>query len=505
MKTYTPQTMQKAEQSYFEKAGVSPLELMQKAAANVFFAVRSRLRPYDTVAVLCGKGNNAGDGYEIARLMRKDGRNVICVSVLGGEPTVEPAQTCCKAYVAEGGKIITDPRIALKKIAFSTVIVDAVFGIGFRGEISKESVLYQYIDKANLSGAFRVAVDVPSGVRSIDGSVGGIAFAADLTVTISAYKIGMLSYPARFYCGKTEVADIGIPEALLDSFAAENSGFVPEDEYVRNVLPVRPPMSNKGTFGKVCCICGSETMTGAAVLSVGAALRTGAGLVTLASCKEVIDCVRAAYPEPIYAPIDWKDKEKVASLADSLAKYTTVLIGCGWNKSTVKAEFLKTVLKTASAQLVLDADGINQLCPFIELLREAKQVPILTPHPGEFARLTGYDVNYINDNRIACAVEFAEKYRCIVVLKGAGTIIASPDGRYAVNTTGNPGLAKGGSGDVLAGLIAGLAANPCVSAFDAAVCGVYLHGKAADILKKTVSEYGLLPSELALEVAKLLP
>ncbi len=505
MKTYTPQIMQKAEQYLFEQKGASPLALMQKAAASVFFAVRSRLRPYDTIAVLCGKGNNAGDGYEAARLMRKDGKNVICIDVLGGEPTVEPALTCYNAYIAEGGKVVSDPKTALKKIAFSTVIFDAVFGIGFRGVIEKDSFLHKCIDAANLSGAFRVAVDVPSGVRSADGSVGGIAFAADLTVTVTALKIGMLSYPARFFCGRTEVVDIGVPPEVLNFYKEENPGFAPDDDYVAQALPMRPEISNKGDFGKLACVCGSENMTGAAVLSVGAALRAGAGLVTLASEKSVIECVRGIYPEPIYAPLDWKDNGKLISFASSLSKYNTVLIGCGLDKEPIKADFLEMVLQKASAQLVLDADGINMLCPFIDIVREAKKTPILTPHPGEFSRLSGLDVDYINDNRIKCAVEFAEKYHCILVLKGAGTVTASPDGRFAVNTTGNPGLAKGGSGDVLAGLIAGLAANPHISAFDAAVCGVYLHGKAADRLKETYSEYGLLPSQLAVEVAKLLP
>ena len=283
MKTYTPQIMQKAEQYLFEQKGVSPLALMQKAAASVFFAVRSRLRPYDTIAVLCGKGNNAGDGYEVARLMRKDGKNVICIDVLGGEPTVEPALTCYNAYIAEGGKVVSDPKTALKKIAFSTVIFDAVFGIGFRGVIEKDSFLHKCIDAANLSGAFRVAIDVPSGVRSVDGSVGGIAFAADLTVTVTALKIGMLSYPARFFCGRTEVVDIGVPPEVLNFYKEENPGFAPDDDYVAQALPMRPEISNKGDFGKLACVCGSENMTGAAVLSVGAALRAGAGLVTLAS------------------------------------------------------------------------------------------------------------------------------------------------------------------------------------------------------------------------------
>ncbi len=501
----TPQIMQKLEKWLFDEKIASPLELMRRAAGQMYLHIKARLCSPDSVVILCGKGNNAGDGYELARLMLKDGVNVLCAAVFNVPPTVEPAYTCYKAYVDEGGTVISDLRKITQKLCAASVIADAVFGIGFRSSIEKDSELYSLLDEANRSRAFRVALDVPSGVHSDDGSVGSIAFVADLTVTVTAPKIGMFSYPARLYCGTVITADIGISPRLLEKYKAENLGFVPDDDYITRTLPERSEVCNKGDFGKLLCLCGSTHMTGAAVLSVGAALRTGAGLVTLASEAKVLDCVRLAYPEPIYKTIAWENAKTLEDLCDNLPVYTAILAGCGLDRSPERVGLLERIIKNTDAQLVLDADGINMIASHIEWLREAKKTPILTPHPGEFARLTGLEVEYINDNRIKCAVEFAAKHACILVLKGAGTIVAAPNGRFAVNRTGNAGLAKGGSGDVLAGLIAGLAAQPAVDAFDAAVCGVYLHGKAADVLKSRSSAYGLLPSEIAEEVGRMLP
>lgn len=503
MKVYTPKVMQAAEEYLFAKEQVSALELMKRAASEIRTVIKNKLRPYDAIAVLCGKGNNAGDGYELARLLRRAGHNVICISAFAAEPTAEPAHTCFQSYIAEGGRVECDIKAAIKILEMSALIIDAVFGIGFRGSIEPDSSLYRLLDCANNARAYRVAVDVPSGVRSGDGSVGNIAFVADLTVTVTAVKVGMLSYPARFFCGEIVTVDIGVPERLLDSF--ENPGFVPDADFVSQVLPKRPVISNKGDFGKLLCLCGSGNMTGAALLSADAALHSGVGLVTLASEQRVLDCAACRLYEPIYQPIDWDSEKSVSALLDSLPKYSAILIGCGLAQSPVKAQTVMRIIQNASAQLILDADGINMLSEHIHVLKEASKPPILTPHPGEFSRISGYRVTDINDNRIRYAVEFAEKYRCILVLKGAGTVTAAPDGRFAVNITGNAGLAKGGSGDVLAGLTAGLAAIPGVRAFDAAVSAVYLHGTAGDLLKRKISEYGMLPSQLSGEFAGLLP
>lgn len=502
MKAYTPQIMQKAENYMFEK-GTSPIQLMKKAASGIFDLTIDRVDLFDAIVLLCGKGNNAGDGYELARILKTKGYNVVCISVFESSPTTEPAKTCFEEYLSAGGKVYSNFKEATSAIAMADIIIDAIFGIGFKGSIDIDSQLYKLIDAANNARAFRIAIDVPSGVRSDDGSVENIAFTADETLTITAHKIGMLSYPAKLFCGRVQVVDIGIPSSVLNMY--ENEAVVADDTYVRQTLPVRYEFSNKGDYGKLACICGSENMTGAAILATDAAIRSGAGLVTLISEKSVTEIAKIKLCEPIYSFVNWDDESSVKTLCSTVSKYNAVLVGCGLGKSEAKKEAIKQIISDATGQLIIDADGINMLSDNINILREARKIPIITPHPGEFSRISGYDVNYINDNRIKCAREFAARYKCITVLKGAGTIIASPDGKYGVNISGNAGLAKGGSGDVLAGLISGLAANPEIGAFEAAVCGVYLHGRAADVLKGKYSEYGMLPSDLSKEFAKMLP
>ena len=502
MKLYLPSKVRSAEMKLFEN-GVSPEELMKKAAKAVFDDVFPRLKPSDAVSVLCGKGNNAGDGYALARMLMDKNVNVICLDVFASPPTAEPAKTFFESYVSSGGALESDIKKQLKIIAVSDVIIDAVFGIGFHGNIESDSEVYRVLDGANNARAYKIALDVPSGVRCDDGSVGNIAFAANETLTLAVFKVGLLSYPAKLFCGKISVLKLSPLTEALESEPCDS--FSPDSAYVKAALPVRFEFSNKGDYGKLLAICGSKNMSGAALLSCKAALRSGAGLVTLASAESVINRVSVSLAEPVYAPYDEDDKSQVKKISQSTAKYTAVLIGCGLGVSENKKEMLYHVITNAYCRLIIDADGINMLADNINILKEAHKTPIITPHPLEFSRISSLDAGYINENRIKVAREFAEKYRCIVVLKGAGTVIASPDGKYAVNSSGNPGLAKAGSGDVLAGLIAGLAANTNISAFDAAVCGVYLHGYAADVLKQKYSEYGLLPSDLPEEIAKLLP
>ena len=503
MRIYTPDAVRNAEKYMIDVLGTSSLGLMKKAAAGMHTAICDNLVDISTICVLCGKGNNAGDGYELARLLHNNGYNVSCVKVFGDAPCTDIAKICHDEYVDCGGAYTDDVDKALREIVSADVIIDAVFGIGFNGHIENDSFIYRVFDVANNVCAKRIALDVPSGVNSCDGSIGGIAFKADITLTVNVIKSGMLSYPAKKYCGSIQTVNIGIPESVIEKFE-NNYCFVPDNEYVKSALPERAVDSNKGDFGKVLCICGSEDMTGAAVMSVGAALRSGAGIVTLASVECVSDIVKCRYPEPIYKKLEFDDASCTAAFLNDIKNYSAVLVGCGLGKSENKRLFIENIIRSYKGTLIIDADGINLISHNINILKEAECTVILTPHPAEFSRISGINVPFVNENRIKCAKDFSKAYRCITVLKGAGTVITDGD-KTAVNTSGNPGLAKGGSGDVLAGLIAGLAANKSVSPFDAATCGVFLHGKAADVLKAKYSEYGLLPSDLAEEFAKMLP
>lgn len=504
MRIYTPDAVRAAEQYMIEYNGCTDISLMKRAAEEIYYAIEKELSKAFCVCVLCGKGNNSGDGYELARIIRQKGIKVCCVRVFGEAPCTYAAEICHDYYLSDGGIVVDEPEACFKAIATSDVVIDAMFGIGFRGRIESDSMLYKMISAVNCSAAKKIALDVPSGINAYDGSIGGIAFAADITISVGVLKTGMLSYPAKKYCGVIRLAEIGLVDVLVSSFEQEHF-VVADDEYVREALPLRAEESNKDDFGKLLCICGSENMPGAAVMAVGSALRGGAGLVTLASEKSVIDVVKIKYPEPIYSPVDFDDEDSVKSLLNNINNYSAVLIGCGFGNSENKKKLTEQIIKTYKGRLIIDADGINVISDNINILEEAEGEVIITPHPGEFSRISGKSVEEINETRIKSAKEFSGKYKCITVLKGAGTIISKHGEKTAVNTTGNPGLAKGGSGDVLAGLIAALAANKAVKTLDAAICGVYLHGKAADILKEKISEYGLLPSELSKEIAKLLP
>lgn len=280
--------------------------------------------------------------------------------------------------------------------------------------------------------------------------------------------------------------------------------FIPDDNYVKSTLPKRPCDSHKGTFGKLLMFCASRYMTGCAVLSAGAALRSGVGLVNIARDKKTLSILQAHLTEPIFTPVSTNSlfsRNRIIALSNTS---NAVLIGCGLGKNKNDIKTVKKLIKKSKSKLIIDADGINALTKNINILKEARSVPIITPHPAEFARLLDCTVQEVQNDRLNLAVKFAKEYSCIVVLKGASTIIASPDGKTAINPTGNSGLSKGGSGDVLAGLCASFVCQG-IPKFDACVLAVYLHGKAADNLKNSISEHGLLPSDLPLEIAKLLP
>lgn len=499
MYTLNPNTIKLADAIAVKDFGISELILMKNAAKSCFEYIYRSISSDDRIVILCGKGNNGGDGYEIARILKKEWFNVTVINVFETPPVTPTAMQVYKDCMECGVQILGFSTWE-ESIKEATVIIDAIFGVGFYGEIDKNGEIGKMLDFCNCKNAKRIAIDTPSGINSADGRVDGIAFMADFTVTMAYVKTGMLSYPAREYCGEIKVADIGYPNELCESI--EKDALIPDDEYVYSVLPKRHADSHKGTYGRLLMYCGSRNMTGAAILSANAALRSGAGLVNIARDENTIRILQSHLVEPVFSVISDKDKEReMLSLSE---KASAILIGCGMGTLDDDKKVLFSLIKNASCNIIIDADGINCLGMNKLILKEAKQTPVLTPHPLEFARLIGTDAENVQKNRINLARDFAKEYGCVIVLKGAATVIASPDGRLCINTTGNPGLSKGGSGDVLAGLISSFCAQG-ISPFDSAALAVYIHGKAADILAERISEYGLLPSDLPMEIAKLLP
>lgn len=478
---YTARQMRDADSYCEQKLNIPSLTLMSKAAlALTKVCVKTAPLPAK-ILFLCGKGNNGGDGFAAARIMKEMGYPVTVALLCGRELSPDAAvmfRTLPASLITETEEGIT------AAVDEADLVVDCVYGTGFRGELPKNvKKIFEL-----LHGKTVVACDIPSGIGCDDGKVSDGAVCAKITVTFAAYKPCFFLYPGENYCGKTVLADIGIPkEALRKSRGID----LIDKEYVKSLIAPRPENSHKGTFGTLLTVCGSKNMTGAAVLSALGALRSGVGLLKMALPRPIIPILQCKLSEPVFT-------ERRGNV-----KASAVLAGCGMGKD--KKSLLFALEQKLSA--VFDADALNLFAQEPELLdtfletNPATEV-ILTPHPAELARLLQISVQDVESDRLGAVRQCLDRWNVTVVLKGHHTIVADKK-RTLLNLSGNSGLSKGGSGDVLAGIIASLLAQG-YSARDAAVCGVYLHGAAADLLKETYSEHGMLPSDLPDAVARLL-
>ncbi len=485
--------------------GLEYLRMMENAgAAAAKRLVDSYPVPDARIVVLCGKGNNGGDGLVVARKLHDAGAEVTVI-LAEGDPQAENAK---QMYTRARNKMTSFLNTSDKQsqwenaIIAAEVVVDAVHGIGFRGELSRE--LIELFEVVNKSRAVRIAIDLPSGVECDSGAVAGGCFTADYTLSFIALKPAHVLRPSKEKCGVVENLSIGIPKKVLDAEQARlyevDPGFVQEQ------FSPRAWEANKGTFGRPLLVCGSTGMAGAAKLAALGALRSGAGVVQMA----VPDCIylgalAASLTEPVFAPLPCHEGGGIArsALEPLLAlteRSTACLIGPGMGRSEDTEVLVKGLADKAKIPLVVDADGINCLRDSIYKERTGKAPMILTPHPGEMARLTGQMVAEVQGDRIGAARTLAKKADVIVVLKGEGTVVAQPDGMAYLNTTGNPGMATGGSGDVLSGMIVSLIGQGLPPEM-AAVCGVYLHGKAGDRATQRLSQHAMLPTDLVEELS----
>jgi NAD(P)H-hydrate epimerase len=344
-----------------------------------------------------------------------------------------------------------------------------------------------------------IAVDLPSGLNADTGAVDLACPYADNTVTLAFPKPGLFNLPGAERAGEITVADIGIPSNLAERVTTE----LVTDEWVGSVLPQRPLGANKGSFGRVLVVAGSINYIGAAYLACSGAMRVGAGLVTLATAASLQPILASKLTEVTYLPLPESDSGIIAAqsaelIQGQLDQYDVLLVGCGLGQSESVMSFIKSTLlqsKPAVSSLVLDADALNILAKIPDWWQQLTDDAILTPHPGEMARLAGVTIEEVQSDRIGTAKEMARKWHKTVVLKGAYTVIAAPDGQVRISPVANPGLASAGTGDVLTGAIAGLAAQS-LSLFDAAACGVYLHGKAGDMVEFELGDAGMIATDL---------
>ncbi len=503
MHILTSKQMYAAECNAVER-GISFPQLMENAGtacANLikkhFCITKENPR---NVLIISGKGKNSGDGFVIARKMWEFGCNVTLMLACG-EPKDKISKDMFSLAESTGIDILTyNSNLTLLKehINKADIIVDAIFGTGFTGALNQPlSALAKAVNGAK---AKTVAIDVPSGANCDTASVDGEIFKADMTIAISAYKPIHIIKPCNAYCGRTVIADIGMTESDFKKLDCVTC-FTLDSAQIKKMLPKRNPVSNKGTYGRALLVCGSMRMTGAATLAAGGALRTGAGLVTLAFPQSAYPAIAPKLTETLFLPLEPNFEgtfafSALSGILEAAKNSTAVLMGCGigFNKDT--ARIIHSAVKEIKSPMIIDADGINALSTNIDILKEVQAPVILTPHPGEMSRICGKSIPEIIANPIGIAYEFARKYGVTVVLKGANTVVCSPESdRVYINRTGNAGLARGGSGDLLAGMTVSLVAQG-MKPFDAAVCAVYLHGLAADAVAAKTSMRGMLPSDV---------
>lgn len=484
MKVLTGSQIRAAEENAVSSGIFSFAELMQNAGTKAADIISEK---YDImnkkVTVVCGKGNNGGDGFVIADILSGRGAEVtLCL------PFGEPATDTAGFYYNKLPRLKKSLRIDDD----CDILIDAVFGIGLdRPLIDKAASL---IDDMNLCCAEKIAIDIPSGVFC-DGTAVSKAFKADLTITFIALKPCFLLPASSEFCGKVIIADIGIP--------------ITEYSYLTIEPPTaiyRPKNSHKGTFGTAALICGSYGMCGAEILSATAALRSGVGIVKALVCDKNYSAFCGNVPEAVTVPCETLPNGSPLvdniTLSTLLSNSDALLLGCGLGRNEEIKKLVTHVLLNVEIPVVIDADGINAVSSDISIIRKIKAPVILTPHPAEMARLCHTDVSKIESNRPEFASKFASEHSCVVVLKGANTVVASPDGRIFFNTTGNPGMATGGSGDVLAGMIVSRLAQG-EGALRAALSSVWLHGRAADLAIEKQSFASLLPRDIIEELKEL--
>lgn len=454
------------------------------------------------VVVVCGKGNNGGDGFVIAHELKKKGI-AVDVFLAGGESQVKgDAALALQAWRRGRGKVrglrsADDVGVLQERLEGAACIVDALFGTGLKGEV--KGVAADIIALLNASGVPIFAVDIPSGLDSDLGTPLGSAIQAEATATFAFAKIGQVVHPGVQHCGHLTIVDIGIaPEAVDD--VTPQAVLLDEGE-VSPLVPRREPTAHKGDAGHVVIIAGSRGKTGAAILASRAAARGGAGLVTAAVAESQQAIVAAGLLEAMSEILPDEGGHlgfDEMRLREVLRGKAAVVCGPGLGTGDGAQVTVEWLLAQRSIPMVLDADGLNL---FAALLREgdverADAPLVLTPHPGEMSRLSGRSTAEIQADRVTAARNFATSQGCVLVLKGARTVVAAPDGRIAINPTGNPGMASGGMGDVLAGLIGALLAQR-LDAFDAACLGVHLHGHAADLIAAEQGMIGLLAGDVA--------
>ncbi|MCI9168347.1 MAG: NAD(P)H-hydrate dehydratase [Dorea sp.] len=490
--------MKKADQYTIKTLGVPSLELMERAAAACVAQMKERRMDLDRVCVVCGSGNNGGDGFAIARMLHGGGYSVQAVMAGSREHCTAECREQIRLFEEAGGIVGNE-----FKAGEYSVIVDALFGVGLSRNV--EGRYAELIEAMNESRAVKFAVDIPSGISADTGNVLGTAFSADITVTFQEKKFGMGVYPGKAYAGEVAAADIGISGYTLKEdpeTACELSGA----DY-RALLPVREPDSNKGTYGKVLVIAGSAGMCGAAYFNAKSAYLAGAGLVRIYTAEENRSILQTLLPEAVITAYKGYDEEELIGL---LSWAGVVCIGSGMGTGETAEKIVEAVLKHNLRPCVADADGLNFMAAHPEYL--ASRIHdryILTPHMKEMSRLAGIPVEEIKKDRLKALRSVMEGMGSTggagapgmtCILKDSSTVTYNAGNRPCLNSSGNSAMAKAGSGDVLAGIAAGLLAQKG-DCFESAVLAAYLHGRAGDLAREEKGAYSVMAEDIMKQIS----
>ena len=485
--------MKAADQYTIQKLGVPSLELMEHAAQACVQVLEDEKVDLSHVCVVCGSGNNGGDGFAIARILQNNRYSVETFCVGNPDHYTEETQEQMYRLQECGGKI----TYGMPQEDSYSVVIDAVFGVGLSRKV--EGRYRQVIEQMNRMRGTKFAVDIPSGLSATTGCILGCAFKADYTVTFQLKKIGLELSQGRTMAGRVIVPDIGISTDSIceDQEIVRTAG---KDIY-RKMLPDRPEDSNKGTYGRLLVIAGSKGMAGAAYLNAHAAYMTGAGLVRIYTSSDNREILQTLLPEAVITTYEEYNKEELLSL---LTWADGVCIGSGLGMSRLSEKILKTVIEYVKVPCLIDADGLNLLAENKNYLNQmAERRFVITPHMKEMSRLTGISVEELKADRIQILKDFSSRYRITCVLKDSRTLIASEEKGIRMNLTGNSAMAKAGSGDVLAGVISGWMVQG-KEAEDAAELGTYIHGLSGDLAKFEKGVYSVMARDLIEYISKAL-
>lgn len=505
MKIYSCEQMRKVEEKANE-LGMSYFTMMDNAGKACFDKICEIVEDIQSksVTVLCGSGKNGGDGFVISRLLNSAGCKINVLLVCG----LPKAEEACEMYslLDTANIIISDCNKAidegLKAVENSEIIIDCMFGIGFKGELRSNPLIITNAANMNKQ-AVKISIDIPSGLEGDADNATGIYFETDYTIAITCMKPVHSLKPTSQYCGRVIVADIGFSDECYNSVESEFR--CADIDYIKEYLPRRHLHSNKGTYGKLLSVCGSMQMQGAAVLCAGAAVKSGVGLLTCAFPIKAYSAIASKLTEPLMLPLPddngFLSVDAVDGIIEKQSQSTAVVIGCGLGVTFGTRKVFESVLKNASQPVLIDADGLNILSENINILKTVNVPVVLTPHPREMSRLLKKSISEIQADRVSACKELSLKTGAIVLLKGCNTVIAYGDIVY-INPTGNQGMAKGGSGDVLSGIIGSFLAQG-VDPFASTVIGAYIHGYCGDRLAEEYSLTGLTPSMIVDNLPKL--